>query len=299
MSANSTTAVLKALVANGGIALSKGVAAAYTGSGAMLAEAIHSLADTLNQIFLLFGMKQAQKPATIAHPLGHGKVAYFWSLLVALMLFGLGSVFSLVEGIHRVLHPEPVEHLLPSIVVLILAVALESYSLKGALDALKEERGEKSLWAWFKSTRQPELMVVTGEDIGALGGLLTALVFLGLTALTGNPVFDALGMVAVGLLMGVISIAVLIEVKSLITGESASEGQRNEIQAILSASPEIKRVINTITLAWGGNVVLAVKAEMNPCGSDLQMVHAINAVEDRIQQRMPEVKWVFFEPDIR
>lgn len=293
----SRKAVFYALGANGGIALAKAVAAFYTGSGAMLAEALHSFADCGNQLLLLVGMRQARKPPTPDHPMGYGRVVYFWSMMVGVLLFSIGGLFSVWHGIESLRHPEPVKYLLPSLGVLLVALVLEGLSLRGALKALAAERGDKSLWRWFRETRQSELLVITGEDIAALAGLTLAFVALALTALTGNPVFDALGSMAIGLLLMGVSFAVTKEVKSLITGESASPEMRAAITAFVACQPEVERIVNLITFQLGDRIAVAVKAKMAPMPSADALVAAIDAVEERLQAHFPDLHWSFFEPD--
>lgn len=296
----SLKAILLALSANGGIAVAKSIAAVFTGSGAMLAEALHSFADCGNQLLLLVGMKQASKPASEEHPMGYGKVAYFWSLMVAVLLFSVGGLFSVYHGVQSLQHLQPVNYLIPSICVLAVAVVLEGVSLRGALRATAKERGDKSLWRWFKQTRQSELLVVVGEDIAALGGLVIALVALTLTALTGDPLYDALGTIAVGLLLVAVAGLVLFEVKSFITGESVSPELRAEIRAFIEAQPEVDRVVNLITQQFGDYIMVAVKAKMNRFDSDIALVAAINNVEERMQRQFtsPRLTYSFFEPDL-
>ncbi|MDB5859600.1 MAG: cation diffusion facilitator family transporter [Ramlibacter sp.] len=298
--AGSLKAVLTALGGNLGIAAAKSVAAFFTGSGALLAEALHSFADCGNQLLLLVGMKQAQRAPDEDHPMGHGKVAYFWSMMVALLLFSVGGAFSIYHGIHALQHPEPLKYLVPSILVLAASVAMEGYALRGALQAVSAERGSGSLWSWFRATRQSELMVVVGEDVAALGGLAVALLALVLTAITGNPVFDALGTIAVGALLVVVAGVVLFEVKSLITGESASPRLRSEIQAFVEAQPEVERVVNMLTQQYGDYIMVALKVKMRRMESDLALVAAINEIEERMQHRFtnPRLKYSFFEPDL-
>ena len=302
MSQNSGSlkAILLALGANGGIAVAKTVAAAWTGSGAMLAEALHSFADCGNQMLLLVGLKQAGKAPSPEHPMGYGKVAYFWSLMVAILLFNVGGLFSIYHGVQALRHPEPLKHLLPSICVLAAAVFLEGMSLRGALQATAAERGEKSLWRWFRETRQSELLVVVGEDIAALGGLAVALVALSLTAITGNPLYDALGTIVVGILLVAVAALVLVEVKSFVTGESVSPELRAEIRAFLEAQPEVERVVNLITQQFGDYMMVAVKAQMKRFESDIALVAAINDLEERMQRRFtsPRLRYSFFEPDL-
>lgn len=297
MSSGSIKAVLYALGANTGIAIMKTGAAIVTGSGSLMAESLHSWADCTNQIMLLVGMKQAKKAPDINHPMGYAKVSYFWAMLVAVLLFFMSGAFALYEGIERVLHPEPVKYLWASVGILAGAVIMETLSLWGALKESAQERGEQSLWNWFRSTRHSELLVVVAEDVGALAGLAVALIFLLLTAVTGNSMFDAVGTVFIGLLMITISVSVMREVKAMITGESVGAEKEAEIKAFLNAQPEIEKVINLITIQWGSDVMVATKAQMKPAGSEEQMVKNISEVEERLQAKFG-VKWSFFEPDI-
>jgi len=296
----SLKAVLTALGGNFGIAVAKSVAAFFTGSGALLAESLHSFADCGNQLLLLVGMKQARRAPDEDHPMGHGRVGYFWSMMVALLLFSVGGAFSIYHGIHALQHPEPLKYLVPSILVLGASVAMEGYALRGALQAVSAERGSGSLWAWFRATRRSELMVVVGEDVAALGGLAVALLALVLTAVTGNPLFDALGTIAVGSLLVVVAGVVLFEVKSLMTGESASPELRSEIQAFVEAQPEVERVVNMLTQQYGDYIMVALKVKMKRMDSDIALVQAINEIEERMQQRFtsPQLKYSFVEPDM-
>ena len=300
-SEGSTKAILYALGANFGIAVAKFGAAWWTHSGSMLAEAIHSTADCVNQLLLLLGMKEAKRPATPDHPLGHHRVTYFWSMIVALLLFFMGGAFSVYEGVERLLHPHAMDNGGIAMAVLAVAVLLESFSLWGALREIRKESGGKTFLRWFRESRQPELMVVAGEDIAALAGLVLAFIAVAATVITGNPLWDALGTLCIGVVLMLVAVVVMIEVKALIIGESASPEQRAEIEAFVAAQPEVEQVLNIITLAWGNKTVIAVKARMTDMEriSGLAMVHAINAVEERMQQRWPQAAWVFFEPDVR
>ena len=297
----SVKAIFYALGANFGIAVSKYIAAFWTGSGSMLAEAIHSTADCANQMLLLLGLKQARRPASADFPLGHHRVTYFWSMIVALMLFFMGGAFSVYEGVERLLHPQPLQHGLIAMVVLACAVVLEAFSLLGAMREIRKIAGRQPFLAWFRETRQSELMVVAGEDIAALLGLVLAFVAVAASVISGNPMWDALGTLAIGIVLMVIAVAVMIEVKGLIVGESATPQLRSEIEAFVAEQPEVEQLLNVITLAWGDKVVIAVKARMRGMESctGLQMVEAINAVEGRMQERFPAAQWVFFEPDVR
>lgn len=297
MAANSTRAILFALGANAGIAVTKFAAAAYTGSGAMLAEAIHSLADTGNQLLLLLGLKRARKEATEEHPLGYQRVSYFYGMMVALLLFFVGGLFSIYEGWHRITAAEPLRSPIVALIVLAVAIVLETISLWGALREIRKVQGSRSFWRWFRETRQSELMVVAGEDIAALGGLVIAFFAVLLAMATGNPLFDALGSIAVGVLLIVVAIAIIIEIKGMIVGESAEPELRAAIAAHVTARPEVQRVIRLITLQWGDSVIVAVRAEMSPVDSADELVAAVNRVEASLQAAYPQAVWVFFEPD--
>ncbi|MDQ7981006.1 cation diffusion facilitator family transporter [Paraburkholderia sp. SARCC-3016] len=298
MTEESPKAIFYALAANIGIAICKFAAAAFTGSGAMFAEAIHSSADCGNQVLLLFGLRQARRPASPLHPLGAGRAIYFYSLIVALLLFFVGGAFSVYEGVRRVLVHEPLSYAYVALTVLGVSVVLEALSLTGAMREIRKTNPDKSLWRWFRETRESELLVVAGEDIAALAGLAIAFVAVLLTMLTGNPIFDALGSIGVGLLLMVIAWLVAREVKSMIIGESASPEVRRAIEAHLRARGEIRSIINLITLQWGRHVVVAVQAEMIDYDSGRAMVDAINVIEAELQDKFPQVRWVFFEPDV-
>ncbi len=297
----STRAIFYALAANGGIAVSKFGAAWWTGSGSLVAEAIHSTADCANQLLLLLGLREAKRPESADHPLGHHRATYFWSMIVALLLFFMGGAFSVYEGVERLKDPKPLENGIVAMVVLAVAVALETFSLLGALREIRRESGGKPFLRWFRETRQSELMVVAGEDIAALIGLGLALSAVAATVVTGNPVWDALGTLSIGVVLMLIAFAVMREVKALIVGESVVPELRRDIEAFIASQPEVEQLLNVITLAWGEKIVIAVKARMAGMDrmSGAEMVTAINAVEERIQQRWPAARWVFFEPDVR
>jgi cation diffusion facilitator family transporter len=296
-SASSTKAIFYALGANAGIALAKFSAAVYTGSGSMLAEAIHSLADCTNQIFLLIGLKEAKKPEDESHPMGYGRVVYFWAMMVALLLFFLGGVFSVFEGIERLRHPTPLKNATIAMVVLGVSVALEGFSLYGAMKEIRKISHGKPFFKWFRETRQSELMVVAGEDIAALFGLAFAFLAVVTTVVTGNPLWDAVGSIAVGVLLMVVAMFVMREVKAMIIGESAAPETHAAIKKHIEARPEVERVIHLITLQWGAQLMIAVQAKMRPQSSDIALVNAINVVEESLQMRWPQAKWCFFEPD--
>lgn len=296
MASGSLKAVLYALTANATIAVFKTIGAVMTGSGSLLAESLHSWADCTNQIMLMIGMKQAKKAPDANHPMGYGKVSYFWSMLVAVLLFFMSGVFALYEGVEHFLHPQPLKYLWYSIGILGISVVIEGLSLLGALKLSKDERAGASIWSWFKTTRQSELLVVVVEDLGALIGLSVALVFITLSAITGNPLFDAIGTLFIGVLMIILSFIIMREVKAMITGESVGIAKEKAIREFLESQPEVKKIINLITIQWGGEIMVATKAEMVPTGSEEMLIKNISLVEDRMQEKFG-IRWSFFEPD--
>jgi cation diffusion facilitator family transporter len=293
---SSKTAILYAFAANLGIALAKALVAFWTGSGSLLAEAVHSFADCGNQVLLLIGMKRSEKQATQKHPMGFGRESYIWSMMVAFTLFSVGGVFSVHEGWQRYSNPHEVDNAGIAVIILVIAAGLEFFSLKGALAAMAQEKGERTLWQWFRETHSSELMVVVGEDLAALLGLIIALIMLSLTLITGNTAYDALGSVLIGMLL--ISVAVLIgkEVHSLLLGETAEE-IRNEILCYLTNQPCVLRVLNLWAINHGNSVMVTVKAELKPDMAVHEAVHEINAMERQIKQTHARVKWIFFEID--
>ncbi len=297
--ANSLTSILFALGANFAIFLAKLAAALYTGSGAMLAEAVHSLADSGNQLLLIVGLRRAKRPPTADHPLGYGKTIYFWSFIVALILFSMGGMFSIYEGIHKIQHPEPLTTPRLAIAVLVFAIAAESVSLWGCLREVNKVRGGRSLPAWFRESRESELLVVFGEDIAALLGLGLALIGVGLALFTANPLFDALGSIAIGLLLLIIAVMIGVEVKQLLIGQGVDRQTHAAMVAFLLAQEEISAVFNLITLQLGRDVMVAVKAEMRQYPNQTEMIEAISRCEKRLKQAFPQIVWSFFEPDIR
>lgn len=293
---SSLTAILYAFSANLGIALAKTFAALWTGSGSLLAEAVHSFADCGNQVLLFIGMKRSEKQATAKHPMGYGRESYIWSMMVAFTLFSVGGVFSIHEGWQRYTNPHELENAGIAVVILLIASGLEFFSLKGALAAMAPEQGERSLWQWFRETHSSELMVVIGEDLAALVGLLMALVMLTLALVTGNTAFDAAGSMMIGALLIVVAFLVGKEVHSLLLGES-DETTRDEIQGYLEAQPHVMKVLNLWAISHGNDIMVAIKAKMEPTMTVAQAAEAINAMERQIKQNNNRVKWVFFEID--
>jgi cation diffusion facilitator family transporter len=291
-------AILYAFLANGGIALAKTWAAMVTGSGSMLAEAIHSYADTGNQVLLFLGLKQSAKPADKEHPLGYGKLSYFWSFVVALMLFSLGGLFSIYEGVHKLQHPEPLTQVWIAIAVLSVAIVLESFSLAGCLREINLIRGGRPFRAWLKHTRNSELVVVLGEDVAALLGLILALIFVSLAAITGNGVYDAIGSMCIGAILIVISVFLTIRVQSLLVGRSADPMVQEAIDAIIRDDEDIEKIYNAITMQFGPDTLLAAKIKLKS-GIDIDTAVArINNLERRLKEEVPGLKWCFIEPDV-
>jgi cation diffusion facilitator family transporter len=295
--ADSLKTIFYALGANFSIFVTKLAAALATGSGAMAAEAVHSLADCGNQLLLLLGMRSAKAPPTPEHPLGQGKAIYFWSFLVALMLFSVGGAFSIYEGWHKLHNPEPLRRAWIAIAVLVFGIAAESVSMWGCMREVNKARGTRGLWRWFRDSRQSELIVIFGEDLAALLGLVFALAAIVLTMLTGNPLYDAIGTLAIGVLLVVVAIFIAVEVKALLIGQSVDAELRDAIRAFLEQRPEIERVFNLITLQLGPDVMVSIKAEMRRDATAQDLVNAINAVERDLKARFPDVRWSFFEPD--
>jgi cation diffusion facilitator family transporter len=291
-------AILYAFLANFGIAIAKTWAAWLTGSGSMLAEAIHSYADTGNQVLLYLGLKQSQRPPDKEHPLGYGKLSYFWSFIVAILLFSMGGLFSIYEGYHKLTNPEPLSQVWIAIIVLALAILLEGSSLFGALREIRKVRGKRPFLEWLKHTRNSELVVVLGEDIGAQLGLVLALGFLITAANTGNPMYDALGSICIGLVLLVISFFVAWRVKSLLVGKSADPEIQEAIDAIICEQEGIECVFNAITIQFGPDTMLAVKVKMRGDLNINDAVENINALECKLKERIPKLKWCFVEPDI-
>ncbi len=296
--ADSLKTIFFALGANFAIFVAKLTAALFTGSGAMLAESIHSLADCANQLLLLIGVRQSKRAPSADHPLGFGMVVYFWSFIVSLLLFTVGGLFSFYEGVHKINHPEALRMPWLAIGVLAFALAAESFSMWGCLREVRKARGGNNLWRWFRESRQSELIVVFGEDLAALLGLAVALIAVVTTMVTGNPVYDACGSIGIGSLLCLVAVFVAREVASLLIGQSAEPRLREAICDYVRAREEVEHVFRIITLQLGPDVMLSIKAKMRGETSATELIEAINRVEAGVKQNFPEVRWSFFEPDI-
>jgi cation diffusion facilitator family transporter len=296
--ADSLKSILFALGANFLIALAKTGGAIFTGSSSMLAEAIHSYADCANQGLLLWGIREGRRRPSLDHPLGHGKAIYFWSFIVALMLFSMGGLFSIYEGVHKLQAIEPIENAWVAIGILAFGIAAESVSLWGCLREVNKDRGRQGLWRWFRTSRQSELLVVFAEDIAALGGLTLALVFISLSVVTGNPAWDAAGSICIGVLLVLVAVLVGVQVKELLIGQSVEARVLERMRAHLASHDEVETIYNMLTQQLGSDVMVAVKAKMRPAASAQALIESINRVEQGFRAAFPQVQWLFFEPDL-
>ncbi|WP_181781703.1 cation diffusion facilitator family transporter [Pseudonocardia pini] len=294
-----TKAILAALGANAGIAAAKFVGYAITGSSSMLAEAVHSVADTANQGLLLLGGRTAKRRATPDHPFGYGRDRYFYSFIVALMLFTLGSVFAIYEGIHKLEEPEALTSPIVAVVILVVAIGLEGLSFRTAVHESRPLKGSLSWWQFIRQAKVPELPVVLLEDTGALIGLVLALGGVGLTVLTGDPVWDAVGTLCIGTLLGVIAIILIIEMKSLLIGEGAAAPVLSRIVGELEGGAAVERVIHIKTLYLGPEeLMVAAKLGFTPGLAIEGVATAIDEAEARIRAAVPEARVIYLEPDL-
>ena len=293
-----TRAILAALAANAGIAVAKFIGFAVTGSSSMLAEAVHSVADTSNQGLLLIGGKRAKRAATPEHPFGYGRDRFFYSFIVALLLFTLGSVFALYEGIEKLAHPGELTSPLVAIIILFVAIGLEGFSFRTAIHESRELKGKLSWWQFIRQSTTPELPVVLLEDFGALIGLVLALLGVGLTLLTGEGVFDALGTIGIGLLLGVIAIVLIVEMKSLLIGEGARPPVLAAIVDGLKGGA-VQDVIHLRTQYLGPEeLLIAAKIALRPGLLMEDVAREIDEAEARVRGAVPAARMIYLEPDL-
>jgi cation diffusion facilitator family transporter len=297
--AGSTRAILAALAANAGIAAAKFVGYLITGSSSMLAESVHSVADTANQGLLLWGQRQARREADRLHPFGYGRSRYFYSFVVALVLFTLGSVFALYEGYHKISHPERLTSAPAAIAILVVAIGLESYSFRTAIVESRPLKGSSGWWRFIRTSRSPELPVVLLEDAGALIGLIFALTGVGLTVLTGNAVWDGIGTIGIGALLGVIAVILMVEMHSLLIGEGATAEQQRAIFDALEGTSHVGRVIHLRTQYLGPDEMLVgAKIALPPDCELATVAQVIDEAEARIREAVPAARVIYLEPDL-
>jgi cation diffusion facilitator family transporter len=295
----STRAIIAALLANAGIAVAKFVGFLITGSSSMLAESVHSMADTSNQGLLLWGQRQANRKPDALHQFGYGRSRYFYSFVVALVLFTLGAAFALYEGFQKVVHPHKLTSPLVAVVILGVAICLEGYSFRTAITESKPLKGPGSWWRFIRTSRNPELPVVLLEDTGALIGLALALAGVGLTVLTANPIWDGIGTLCIGILLAVIAVILMIEMHSALIGEGATAQEELAIRTALEQTDNVERLIHLRTqylgpdeMLVGAKIALASEAELATVAS------TIDAAEVAIRAAVPAATLIYLEPDL-
>ncbi|MBA2544604.1 MAG: cation diffusion facilitator family transporter [Deltaproteobacteria bacterium] len=295
--AGSASEVIKSLVVNLVIAASKGVAAAITGSGTMLAETLHSFADCGNQVLLLVGIKQSHRPPDETHPLGYGRNMYFYSFVVALLLFSGGGVFSIYEGVHKLQHPEAVGDVTIAVVILGLAILLEGWATIGNIKLMNQRRGDTPFYKYLKDTKDSDLVVVFGENSAAVLGLVIALIAVLISSVTDDGRWDAVGSLSIGVVLVGVAIFLAREIKALLVGEAADPKLVKAIHELAAADPHVEHVIRVLTVQQGpGEILLAMKIKFKKTDSDT-LVDGINAFEKKLKLQVPEAKWCFIEPD--
>ncbi|MCV7383726.1 cation diffusion facilitator family transporter [Mycolicibacter longobardus] len=295
----STKAIVAALTANAGIAAAKFTGYLITGSAAMLAEAVHSVADTSNQALLLFGQRAATKAPDALHPFGHGRSRYFWSFVVALVLFSMGSVFALYEGYEKVHHPVELNSPMVAVVILVVAIGLETYSFRTAVVESRPLKGDASWLRFVRNSRTPELPVVLLEDTAALIGLVLALLGVGLTVLTDNPVWDGVGTLGIGVLLGVVAVFLMVEMHSLLIGEGATVAEDRAIRAALEQTANVTRLIHIRTQYLGPEEMLVgAKIAVAPRLDLAGVAATIDAAEANIRAAVPTARIIYLEPDL-
>jgi cation diffusion facilitator family transporter len=293
-----TKAIVAALSANAGIAVAKFVGFAVTGSSSMLAEGVHSVADTANQGLLLLGKRTSQRKADAEHPFGYGRDRYFYSFVVALLLFTLGALFAIYEGVHKVEAPEPLDAPFVAVIILGLAVLLEGYSFRTAMAESRELRGSASWWQFIRQAKVPELPIVLLEDTGALFGLVFALSGVVLSLVTGNPVWDGIATIAIGALLGLIAVVLIIEMKSLLIGEGASPELLRTIVRELEGG-NVERVIHIRTQYLGPEEILvAAKIAFAGTATVAEVARSIDEAEVRVRSAVPAARLIYLEPDL-
>jgi cation diffusion facilitator family transporter len=295
----SRKAIVAALVANAGIAVAKFVGFLITGSASLLAEAVHSVADTSNQGLLLFGGSRARREATPQHPFGYGRERYFWAFVVALVLFSMGGLFAIYEGVEKLRHPHAPESFGVAVAILLVAIALETFSLTTAVREANHVRGDQSWWSFIHRSKNPELPVVLLEDVGAEIGLFLALGGVIVAHVTDEPRWDAAGSLGIGILLVVIALVLATEMKSLLVGESASPSDEEAIRSAIEGTPAVRRLIHMRTQHLGPDELLvAAKLEFDAALSVAELADAVNATETRLRGAVPAARVIYLEPDL-
>jgi cation diffusion facilitator family transporter len=299
-SGHGTRAVVAALFANAGIALAKFGGFLVTGSAAMLAESVHSVADTGNQGLLLLGGRRARRSATAEHPFGYGRERYFWSFVVAVMLFSLGGMFAIYEGVSKIRHPHELESPEVAITILVLAILLETFSFRTAIvEANHVKDPTSSWWAFIRRSKNPELPVVLLEDLGALVGLIFALVAVSVSIATDDPLYDGIGTLGIGILLVIIASILAIEMKGLLIGESASTSDQQAIAAAIEVEPSVRRLIHLRTQHIGPDELLVgAKIELVDGLEVAEVAEVVNRVETSVRRAVPTARIMYLEPDI-
>jgi len=292
-------AIIAALLANIGIAITKFIAAAFSGSASMLAEGIHSLADSANQVLLIIGGKRAKRAATAAHPFGYGRSRYIYAFMVSIILFSIGGLFSIMEGINKISEPHELEMVWLPLTVLAVSIVLESFSLRTALREAKHERGKKSLIEFIRHAKSPELPVVMLEDMAALVGLVLAFAGVGLTVITHNPIWDAVGTLSIGVLLILVAVILGAETSSLLIGEGATAEDTAHIRKALEATPGVKSVIHMKTLYLGPDeLMLGAKIAIDASDKAKDIVETIDEAERMVRAAVPATRVIYLEPDV-
>ena len=294
-----TKAIIAALLANAGIAVTKFIAFLFSGSSSMLAESVHSVADASNQLLLLIGGRRAKREATPEHPFGYGRTRYVYAFIVAIVLFSVGGLFSLYEGIDKIRDPHPIDVPWLPILVLAIAIVLEFFSLRTAVRESNHVRGNQSWVEFVRRAKSPELPVVLLEDIAAMFGLVFAMLGVVLTLLTGNAVWDGIGTIAIGVLLVAVAVILGLEMSSLLVGEGATTSDAARIRDAMTAGPEVDRIIHMKTLYLGPEELLVAAKVALPGMTTLTDVSAaIDAVEARIRESVPVARVIYLEPDV-
>jgi len=295
----SRKAIIAAFFANLGIAIAKFVGFLLTRSAGLLAEAGHSLADTGNQGLLMFGGKRGRRPADRAHPFGYGPERYFWSFVVALVLFSMGGLFALYEGIHKLSDPHEIKKIWVAYTILLLSIALETYSLRTAVREANHVRHGRTWWQFIRTSKAPELPVVLLEDVGAEIGLIVALIGLTIADITGDPRWDAVGSIAIGVLLIVIAFILAKEMKGLLIGEAATPEDRADLIAAVESHPDVERIIHLRTEHIGPeSILVASKVAFRPGLTVAELAQAIDSVEAAMRDVVPEASLIYIEPDL-